>query len=76
MTDEASRPQRFLSEARSLDLADPVVNALTRNVLNVFFEMQKLSKVGLSRVVAADFDDSGPSRSDSGVSSGAPRGSF
>lgn len=57
MTDEGSRPQRFVSEARSLDLADPVVTALTRNVLNVHFEMQKLSKVGLSRVAAADFDD-------------------
>ncbi|MFM9848949.1 MAG: helix-turn-helix transcriptional regulator [Hyphomicrobiaceae bacterium] len=57
MTDENSRPRHFVSDARSLDLADPVVTALTRNVLNVHFEMQKLSKVGLSRVAAADFDD-------------------
>jgi AraC-like DNA-binding protein len=57
MTDENSRPQRFVSDASSLDLSDPVVTALARNVLNVHFEMQKLSKVGLSRVAAADFDD-------------------
>lgn len=57
MTDQSSRPQGFVSDARSLDLADPVVTALTRNVLNVHYEMQKLSRVGLSRVAAADFDD-------------------
>jgi AraC-like DNA-binding protein len=57
MTDESSRPQNFVSGPCSLDLTDPVVTALTRNVLNVLFEMQKLSKAGLSRVAAADFDD-------------------
>lgn len=57
MTDASSRPQHYVTDARALDLADPVVTALTRNVLNVHFEMQKLSKAGLSRVAAADFDE-------------------
>lgn len=57
LTDDKSVPHRFVSDARSLDLADPLVTALSRNVLNALFEMQKLSKIGLSSVAAADFDD-------------------
>ncbi|NJO21961.1 MAG: hypothetical protein HC868_02190 [Sphingomonadales bacterium] len=46
MTDESSRPQRFVSDARSLDLADPVVTALTRNVLNVFLRCRSFPRPG------------------------------
>lgn len=43
--------------ARTVDLADPLIDALARNTVSVFHEMMTLGQRGLNAVASAHFDD-------------------